>query len=287
MLTCRVSVPANPHDTCPLTNGPVLIGGTAPGAMAERTLDMGTSLDELPPDQQLMLTKVAGGALSSAVGTAQGLVGDHYLADDGTVASAAEPLQATLLYTLNLDANRASPSTPPQCVTFSDFGDTGPDQGYWPIEAHVVVSWRYTFADGSTATAPGIGQAVAPSDTLIELDVTWNGQWQVTLAPQADSLCQFAMEAFANSDRATAGTGVQQTASSATSGTNPADGCFIALSTADATGAIQGPAAYMLYRFGLLLTVNTQARQLFPMLPQANAHEQALAQQMGQRISGP
>ena len=36
--------------------------------------------------------------------------------------------------------------------------------------------------------------------------------------------------------------------------------------------------ALLLYRAGVLLTVNDQARTWYPMLPEASAHERALAQ---------
>ena len=35
--------------------------------------------------------------------------------------------------------------------------------------------------------------------------------------------------------------------------------------------------ALVLYRAGALITINAQARQIFPQLPMASAHERALA----------
>jgi hypothetical protein len=278
-LTCRVSVPASPHDTCPLASGPVLIRGSVPGAMAERTLDMGVSLDRLPHDEQVLLVKAAGSALSQQVGMTQGLAGDHYLASDGTVASAPGPFHGALVYTLNLDTNRIAPNMPPKCVTLCEFGVYGPAQGYWPVKAHVTVSWRYTFADGATATSLGVPQAVASSDILVALQVMWKGQWQVTLATRGEALCGFAFSAVSAVGGSASGIVGQPTSGMATGGQNLADGCFIDLSSGP-----EGGGTYLLYRFGLLLAVNAPARQWFPTLPQANAHEQALAHQMAQPL---
>jgi len=43
------------------------------------------------------------------------------------------------------------------------------------------------------------------------------------------------------------------------------------------TGKPSGPVALVLYRAGVLLAVNDLARKWYPMLPQASAHERALA----------
>jgi hypothetical protein len=68
------------------------------------------------------------------------------------------------------------------------------------------------------------------------------------------------------------------------SGSNPAAGCLVAgtldFASAGATPPPPAPVAYWLMRFGILLSVNAQAQNLFPNAPLANDYEQQLAQQL-------
>jgi hypothetical protein len=62
-------------------------------------------------------------------------------------------------------------------------------------------------------------------------------------------------------------------------GTNPLDGCVMDLQI----GSDTQHAPRLLWRFGVLLAVNADARQVFPRLPVATATEQALAARIVQQ----
>jgi hypothetical protein len=282
MLRCVVSVPADLHDTCPMADPSLIESQGVPAG--ERVLDMQAAFDRLPQDQQLALLKVAESAITDPTNMASGDAGDHYVAADGSVRVASEPFQATLVYTPNLDDNRATPNLPPQCVTLCDLNGGGPDQTAWTIEAHIIVSWLYTFADGQTVRGPGFasGFALMPSDTLVALDMTWNGSWHAQLVDQGGQLCGLTMQALANSG-ATVGT--NSTSMRGGGDANQADGCFVGEDTTNSNGTPVAAEAQLLYRFGAVLAVNAQAHQEFPALPTANAHEQMLTQQMAQETS--
>ncbi len=280
-VTCQVSVPGNGHDTCPLDTSGVPV--SALPMVAERRLDMHATLDRLPPDAQLMLIKQAGGAIYSLDAQSDGKPGDHFAAPDGSAQVASESFQATMTYTLNVNPDRSSQYLPPNCATLCDIGGDGPDLGTWQIAAHVVPMWQYTFADGQSMAGPALRSV--PNDMVIPLEVTWTGTWQVAVVNRGyNALCSVAISALTAGGGSTAGT---TTTSIRTNGApDSADGCFIGVSVVDANGTPQGTEAQVLYRFGLLLAANGPARQMFPDLPIANGHEQALAQQMAQQ-SGP
>jgi hypothetical protein len=275
-LKCQVSVPARPHDTCPLNDG------SFPGPQfispAERTLLLGATFDRLPQDQQLILLKMAGGALYSQSASAQGQAGDHYLTGDSGVQVASAPFRAALVYMLNTDGNRITSFLPPSCVSLCDLGGYSPDQGAWLIQAHVIIDWRYTFADGQTLMGPGL--ATGPADMLMQLNVAWNGSWQVTVADQGPQLCNLGYLGLQTLNNGPNPGGITARVGG---NSNTADGCFLGVQQ-DTSATPSATAAELLYRFGLILALNRQAQQMFPGLPAANAHEQALAQQMAQQV---
>jgi hypothetical protein len=272
-LMCVVSVPADPSDTCPLTTDTQL-GPQVP--VGERIVDMGVTLDRLPQDQWQMLVSAVELAVATTTKSTTGEVGDHYLATDGRVQVAQTAFQATLVYTLNQDANRVAPNVPPECATLCNLDGGGPDPTAWGVEAHVVVSWRYAFADGQTGDGPGLPGT--PADILVGVDVSWNGAWLAALPDQGYLLCGLATAVVVGSNNASMRAGDDP---------NVADGCFVGLTTTDSNGTPVAGEAQLLYRFGAVLAVNAQAHQEFPALPLTSAHERALAQQMAQALGNP
>jgi hypothetical protein len=75
----------------------------------------------------------------------------------------------------------------------------------------------------------------------------------------------------------------QQVYWNAQAASNPAAGCLLNafVVTSNPTPAANSqPVARCLYRFGVLLTLDSTTHKILPALPQASAYEQSIAQQI-------
>ncbi len=275
-LRCQVSVPAARSDTCPLTHLDQSDGLTLVGV--ERVLDLSAGLDHLPVRQWTLLVQTTQSAISTWSIPVAIAPGDHYVAADGSVATASQPLAASLSLTLNQNPNATSfmvNSKP--CITFCD----GPPGQHTPPDALVLwahvtdIHWHYTTPDGLTmiSTAPfTAGQgAGGPSENMVPLTVTWDGSWQVTLLTGWDPFCAMAPSTAGPS---TGGFSLRQFPSPHNIG-----GCLLQEQLMTNSNAA-GKSMYILFRFGVDLAVNDEAHVMLPWLPVASAHEQALAREV-------
>jgi hypothetical protein len=284
-LRCRVSVPAAPTDTCPLlphdSNSPLF-----PPANS-RVLDARALPAFLPPAAFTALAHTVEQRLEAWSGTTQLKPGDHYLTEDGRGAVAKYNAQATVRYQVNQDAREQAPTFNGGCVSLCSLSvaRTQLDADDWRLLANVVASWRYTQTNGHVIVAPA-----APVDSdahaLVPVTVRWNGQWSVD-APADEALadappCQVAHNVL-GSLFSKGRTPVVLANSSWGTYTAPpaAAGCLIVFGhDMSPTGQPIGDTIQTLYRFGVLLAVNSAAMQAFAQLALAAPSEQALARRL-------
>ncbi len=277
VLRCQLSVPAHPRDTCP-----VAPHGDDPTSFTGRTreVDLRATPERLPPEQQRALLAAIDAVLAVTQTTVPVAPGDHYQGTAGMVQTAAEALTATLWSTRREELCRF-------CDADIAAGATAPAAGpAWRIQLFLQPHWRYTttasghvVAENAPSTPPG-----GPSDeaTLFApVHVRWEGTWQVTVpweatGPPASTLCTaLLMQLY---DRLAARPGFASANWRETvEATLPGISCVLSLRRYTEQGLPAAAPARFLLRLGLLLALDAQAHSLAPDLPQANAHEQALA----------
>ncbi|HEY7833649.1 MAG TPA: hypothetical protein VIG30_08780, partial [Ktedonobacterales bacterium] len=119
-LSCVVFVPDIERDSC---REPVAIAGVSPPALVgppARVLDLGASVDRLPPDALRALvaaTQVAVETLDERATVAPGMA---YLGADGRSVVAAQPLSASLDARVNVDPRYTQVGFNGPCVSFCD-----------------------------------------------------------------------------------------------------------------------------------------------------------------------
>lgn len=298
-VRCTVSVPLSPRDTCPLLDTSRL-GGQPNGIPGDtRIVDLRATPDRLPRDQLAALTDGVVEALAAwlppASASATVAPGERYVAADGSIATADQPLRATFLYTLNLDQPHSIGGD--SCVTFcAPPAIEAPLSEVWVVYILVHHGWRY--ADASSAGRVRIPYAPAIPATLVsrtqpfdtfdfivkQFSVRWNGAWRVTPSafdassadPSSDPTCTIGMDLLS-----TLYNDITAPFEFSPSPLLPhvADGCLLrALPVNDPNHP-----AYFLYRFGVLLAVGSVAHTARPTLPVATPGEYALAQQAATR----
>lgn len=154
----------------------------------------------------------------------------------------------------------------------------------WIAGIGVRATWTYTTQNGRV-----VGQNIEHSVNiqnvqLAILRISWDGtQWRVVpifghnpaLPASDDAACDDALFQLSNTTWSFIVTNPPPEASLAVaSGATPADGCVVVVRNHGT------PAPVFLERFGVLLTVNDQARNPTDNLPMANAAEQRIAQQL-------
>ena len=310
VLRCQLSAPAQQDDTCPVDGG-FHFGNEQQLA---RVIDLGATPDRLPEAQLAVLTSAVASALQADVETTAVPPGDHYRSTDGHIAVATQPLQASLVLTLNTAAaGAASNGAPGSCVSLCSQLGVPFDGGtaWWIVWAAVVAHWRFVAAD-DTRIDPGASTDV---DAPYPVGAIWSespsgspsgGSWSVTAHPYAGTagaagaagdqgnLCfPTFQQAFPNGSPPLL-SGFSQDSHP---GLSEVDGCVMVLSpssgggssassgTLNGTSATPTPtplpvgAAIFIVRFGMVLAGNDAAHTAQPLLPVASAHELALAQQ--------
>jgi hypothetical protein len=302
-VLCTLSVPAAPHDTCPIDPQVIdYLVSTGPGT---RLLDLQSTVGRLPAVQAAALVAATQQTLDAAAAAAQDTLapGDHYLGADGQVVVTRDALTATPTYILGRDTSgtAAGPGLP--CASLC--ASVGPlAQGSatdWWLGAPVDLMWRYQTVDGRVVLANGPpGPASAREEVLIQVGARWSGgtggtggtggmggQWQVRLLSPGsvgvrDPVVCAVGAHYLDVLRATPGQSTVPLTDTSYQwpewSSLPAPGCLFAGGrTTDNQGNLTGTVALVLYRYGVLLAVNAEAAQVFPHLPLTNAHEHALA----------
>jgi hypothetical protein len=246
-----------------------------------RVINLGSTGDRLQSDQRTLLIQLADNLLKAQSLTAIIAPGDRYLDDHGHVVTATAPLRFTLTLALGDDQ---APGINGSCYQFcSDpsFGANGQmTSAGWPTRLAVMASWAIADANGQRLTGPGYqaGQHY-PSPGLVEVNIQLTAiGWKITgldgASAQAITEAAGAMVGQAVSNVGGGGYG-----SSFLQGLNLLDGCMMDVHI----GGDTQHTPRVLWRFGVLLAVNADARQVFPQLPVATAAEQALAAHIAQQ----
>ena len=250
------------------------------GGPYKRILDLQATVNRLSAQQRqalLTVTQARFSAWAAALPLGSLTIGDHYRDASGQVTQASTDLQVAAQFRLDNNPYRFGGSV---CVTICAMTSVVDPVSTtdWILEVAVTLTWRYTTPAGKTILAAGPAGEGDPSSQTIPLRVRWSaGGWQMDL-PTASG---------GQIDPLICPTGAYYRTSlilpapafAWTSGTSlPELGCLFVGSVIDvATGKPIGPLFVVLYRAGVLMTVNETARLWYRVTPFASAHERALA----------
>lgn len=276
-VKCRVVVPDNGGDTCPLAPNDGALP-TPPIANA-RMLDLRATMANLPPSEVSALQAKIEAALSKLTARAQLDAGDHYLDASGSVQTARVGMLGILTYSLNPETQQGQ-----GCSAICDENGigAGPNGTSWVVVANMIEHWRYLLSTGQSVPGPQIVQNGGVSTVF---GVTWTGSWQVTsLENTINAACESGFNVLGQDISSANPTFFQDkmTQNGGGSSSNLADGCVVSFTpTAGGNGPTPtGPTAYFLYRCGVVLVVNQAANAILPNQPTVSAHEQQIAQQL-------
>lgn len=282
-LRCDFSAPSAPSDTCPL--GPIQTDSqmlaTYPLA---RTLELGSTSDHLRDDQRIAIIQTIDALLAKETRTAAIAPGDRYVDGQGRIVTASEPLWLTLGFALGGGNNQ---NIGGGCLQLCPYENAGPGisfDGQWHTQVTISESWTITDASGQRLTAldyqpsryagyVNLGQL----QTDVGIQLTPAG-WQVN-SLQGNELAMAINDAASQTlgqamSGATVGDPNSGYGMTPLLGINPLDGCVMDVTIG--AGATQ-PTMRLLWRFGMLVTVNVSARKAFPQLPVATTAEQSAA----------
>lgn len=269
-LRCTFSAPRAQSDTCPLDTSDSTLQYLLTQGLT-RAIDLGSTGATLQPDQRAALTQRVDDLLNAQALTATIAPGDRYLDDQGHIATASAPLRFTL--TLALDQSATSGGGCSQfCPALNISSQPVLPDGGWPMLLTITATWAITDASGHRLT---------PLNYLATQPFSNSGPVEVGIQLTPAGWKISALDALNTQivDSA-AGSAVQQTVDATNSGDgpaysilsapNPLDGCVMEVVYGGATSRV-------LWRFGVLLALDSSAHRIFPQLPIATAAEQALA----------
>ncbi|MHB8596463.1 MAG: hypothetical protein ACYDER_06590 [Ktedonobacteraceae bacterium] len=311
-LTCIISVP-------PLTNEPCNYESAAndSNAPGSRLIAFNATLADLPTILQTALKQTIQAALNSLQATDTVQPDEQYAyapSSGGTITkTATQPLQAALHF--HLDTNPASQNSCQngygdfcalngqsclQLCTLPEFGvpPTKSAQLTWDTTALFYPTWTYTTQSGQIVAQnqPDTSTSSVITDHSVALRVTWDGtKWHASPDTSSNTVEQgiTPLSCASINNQISATTQYSATASGTNVdwgfavGTNEAQGCLgvVVPSPGQQTPTnFKQPAAYFLYRFGVLLAANPRAHSEFPNIPMADANEQAIAQSIATKL---
>jgi hypothetical protein len=288
-LRCRVSVPADSQDTCPIAP-PDQQNAHITGLGAARVLDLRATADRLPADQLAALTGAVAKLITVKTAPVPVPAGEQYLTGNGIV-TATQTLQATLFREpWNAPSGVSGWNCTFLCPPLPGY-PTNP--GNWQVIALVRQGFTYAMPDGHVVVPvaplspflPAGPNSVGVGGDQVEILASWRGSWQVALASTEDPplTCIAANSELSNAKGyGGVGPGVPQyNQIKPIAAADPADGCVVGLQQVDPTsGKSIGQPIYLLYRFGLLLVTDNAGHQLLPGLPFATPRERSITQQI-------
>ena len=271
-LSCTISAPASPDDTCPLRlPDPTYSGPSFSG----RAVDLGATPQHLPAAQRDALVSATQHALDDNVTIAQILPGDHFITTEGTAATVTQTFNMTLGF--QASASAINPDINP-CSPFCTLPNA-PDDG----AAHWITTpanrWQYSWHNGQLITV--LQGPRSDGGAAVAMAVMWTGAWQVTI--ETTNLPALACNALILSDLSMPapnvgfGIGCIEHRSSLPL----ADGMLIPVTFSGNASGSPTETANILYRAGVLLAVDANAHYLYPSLPSPSAHELAIARSLG------
>jgi len=292
-LHCVVSVPQAASDTCPLDHQ--IVDFLFPDAALTRVLDLGATIERLPPGQVQALAHATQELLDATTATQSGIIepGDHLLNTDGEVATADEPMLIAPHFTPSQDTAVSHPELTAHCARLCSateaFDPSGPDT--WNLIAPVDLTWRYQTLAGQSILDEGPSMPRAAQQSAdVSVEAAWKqGQWRVSLAPLSPRTSDLVICAtgshYLEVMQASEGTDTTPDPNFRWRWPYAAStrdlGCLFAGSnTLDDSGTPTGHVALVLYRCGVLLAANEEAHRLFPRMPLPSAHERALIQEV-------
>lgn len=187
----------------------------------------------------------------------------------GASASTAAPTTCVSLCDVPVDASQSDASqsetvTSPQGTPATSATPEANTPAPWNQLANLVPTWHYTPSRGQTVAAPASMQGGTTSAVVA---MTWNGAWQVSASDAAKAkLLGSVVTTAVDALKLPAGWSIASYPAD-----NPADGYLVV------AGASPENSAQLLYRFGVLLSVNNLAVSTFPSLPRASSAERTLA----------
>jgi hypothetical protein len=266
-LTCTISAPAAHGDTCPLApldpSAGEQIGsdGQPLPAFGGRIVDLKAVPSRLSPAQRDALLTAIQLQFQAFNVTMTIQPGDHYATPEGRFLTSDRTFTITLRYSVTAD------TIGPDLMSCAPYCDV-PDNRW---SATPTISWDYIDQYGKPETVlqgPG-----GPGGDASELNVQWDGSWHVTLTDGtgSSSLCGIVDDIILNrADNTGLGVGCDGRP------INTYGGMLMQVSGADPQKI-----GYVLYRGGALVALDTTARTFAPWMPQASAHELAIARQLG------
>ncbi|HST88767.1 MAG TPA: hypothetical protein VLJ14_10340 [Ktedonobacterales bacterium] len=290
-LRCVASVPADAHDTCPLDSSFVKAQARFPVDLQRRALDLRADVAHLPADQRAALEAAIQQQLAVDATPATVAPGERYRAPDGTIATAAQPLRATVVSQPAGDAGNSASL----CSSFlcSEPFDPSQPTDAWLVNANVREGFRYMTLDGQVvADLAPFGEprqaSGDPREYSINLQVRWDGAWHVTEDPQAVGThldpCRLANE-LAPYGSGGVGPDVPVTFDRTFAAPHPADGCVVVQMPSPSNPNPPAGPIYYLYRFGVLLAATPAALDVVTSIQDtsildASPDEQSLAFQI-------
>lgn len=298
-IHCAISAPASRTDTCPLSSGTSI--SRAP--LGTRTLDFGASFTKLSDDQRASLISAIRAVVTAPRASVPVRPGERYVDATGATVTTGEALTATIMLDIDMSGKNVASLGGTPCLPICDMseysGYVGPPDGTWHLSAAVQGHWRYTRADGtvvvdSAPVAPGDRRFTAAREGLLyQVKVTWDGTWRVTPSfiasgggmYGADLICRIAAQ-LVDAEGSSQPRPLTLNVTTAPTTTVPDEACLVAAQKIN-PNSTQGPSprpAYFLYRFGVLLAANDEARKLLPNLPLADDYERTLATKLARQM---
>ena len=246
---------------------------------ATRLLDLQATVDRLPKAQTDALVAAAQAEMTSLAASLPAgalMVGDD-LDSVGQLAQATTTLRVEPQFRLNASVkDDGGLPCVGLCTADTFFPSYNPASG-WPVLAPIALSWRYTTASGQVieADGPAIPIGALPI-TMISLVTRWTGGgWQTPTPALGEHetdpvICPTGAHALAVF-QATPPTTVDQNFQWPYIASTAELGCLLVGSRIDPiTGKPSGPVALALYRAGVLVAANAEARRDFPTLAVAS-----------------
>ena len=277
-FTCTISAPASPSDTCPIKAIDLITGPGSPTQTFQgRGIDLQAIPNRLPAASLDALIAATQHVLDSYTSSAHVLPGDHYIAADGSYATATQAFDVETGYRVPTAAqatmlgdDRCAPLCAGQGIyPLSSATAAGPG-AYWTLLP--VVRWQYTLPGGQPVAVDRGPLIYGP----IDMTANWTGAWQVHVA---QTLQQNVLDGVIGHELASliwsGGIGDGTLVASSANG-------YLAKITYAKT-AIEDPnqTGYVFYRAGAIVALDNSAHQALPWIPMASAHEMAIARQLG------
>jgi hypothetical protein len=278
-----------------------------PTHLSAQLIDLTESLATLPEDQQTALTGAVQNVLDDQLYSETVQPGEQYSVTRHGILTAKHPVQAMLSFQFSTEIRGIVPYPGDQCLLSVQVKLAHPcqignedclelctipwqlrqERGDWRVLAVFLPLWRYHSGNEQLIDFGG----TPTIDHLVALSINLGSTgWFVQPLFDPNDYIRFTMDSVPLANDPACAAAEDLLAPEASyyvrlyfiSGLNPAAGCLIEAKSKLMVTPEQfhPPIAYYLERFGVLLALNDVAHIIHPHMPQADAYEQALAQQL-------